>query len=300
MSDQIAGPLPAGGERLHAAVAIGKRRLFEGLIHPGFYIALTLSLAIAYAFVSAFIRSIDSSGFNYTMTPLYTFAGGLLAGAFGQAVLAKLFADGPFLFAVNVAFLPMLLYLSMTSVYRFGTEKISGAIELLAYGPADGTSYFFASMLKDLVLTLLTLVAFLVFFLAAGAVENIAVTARLFDALLLLLLSSLAIYAWGVLVSAVTDSANSALAIFLAGFVVLVVSLVGSYAIVSGYVQSLSAVAAWVIQWFSPFYYWSIGTRATIAGEGGLYVLGAVGLLVLTAALLVGSHFIIRQRGVRP
>jgi len=285
--------------RASSAMAIGKRRLFESLIHPGFYVALAVSLAVGYAFVAAFVRSIDSSGFNFQLSPLYTFAGGLLSGWFGGAVLTKVFADGPFLFAVNIAFLPVLLYLSMTSVYRFGTEKASGAIELLTYGPSDGTSYFLASMLKDLVLTVLTLVVFLLFFLAAAAVDNIAVTPRLFDTLILLLLASSAVYAYGVLVSVVTDSANTALALFLAGFIVLFVSLIGSYAIVGGYVRSLSTVAAWVIQWFSPFFYWSIGTQAAIGGEAARYLLGLLGLLVLSSAVLVGSHFIVRARGVR-
>ncbi len=286
--------------RINAALAIARRRLLEAFIHPGYYVSLAISLAIGFAFIAGFVRSIDSSGFDYKLTSLYAFAGGILSGAFGDGVVANAFADGPFLVAVNVAFLPVLLYLSMTSVYRFGTEKASGTIELLTYGPSDGTSYFLGSILKDMVLTVGTLLIFVLFFVLSAAVDNLALTQKLISSTALLLLVSLAVYSYGVLVSVLTDSANTALALFMSGLVLLALSLIGSYAIVTGYVRSLSTVAAWVIQWFSPFYYWSLGTRASIGHDAVGYVIGIAGLAALSAALLVASHYIIRFRGVRP
>lgn len=286
--------------RANAAIAIGRRRLFESLIHPGFYVAVALGFAIAYAFVSGFVHSIDSSGFDYTLDPLYNFTGGALSGAFGAAFVSRVFSGGPFLFSVHIAFLPVLLYLAMTSVYRFGTEKSSGAIELLCYGPSDGTAYFLASLLKDAVLTFLALLAFLVFFFIAGLADNLAVTGPFLVSLLVLFVAALCMYAYGVLVSVLTDGANTALALFVAGFVVFLVSLIGSQAIVSGYAQSLSTVAAWIIKWFSPFFYWSLSMKAQTNGEIGLFFVGLIGQLVLAAAVLLGSHFIVKSRGVRP
>jgi len=286
--------------RINAALAIGRRRLLEAFIHPGYYVALAVSLAIGFAFVTGFVRSIDSSGFDYRLTSLYAFAGGILSGAFGDGVVANTFADGPYLFATNIAFLPVLLYLSMTSVYRFGTEKASGTIELLTYGPSDGTSYFLGSILKDMVLTVGTLLIFILFFALSAAVDNLALTQKLVSSTVLLLFVSLAVYSYGVLVSVLTDSASAGLALFMSGQVVLALSLIGSYAIVTGYVQSLSTVAAWVIQWFSPFYYWSLGTRASIGHDAVEYTIGVAGLATLSTVLLVASHYIIRFRGVRP
>ncbi|HUX22847.1 MAG TPA: hypothetical protein VMW69_16545, partial [Spirochaetia bacterium] len=115
--------------RARASIAIGKRRLFESLIHPGYYVALTIGAAVAFALTSGFLSSIDSSGFNYQLNPLYNFIGGIVSGAFGAPFLGRLFAGGPFLFALHIGFIPVLLYLAMTSVYRFGSEKSSGAIE---------------------------------------------------------------------------------------------------------------------------------------------------------------------------
>jgi hypothetical protein len=285
--------------RANAVLAIGRRRLFETLIHPGFYVVLTLGLAIVYALVSGFLRSVDSSGFDYTLTPLYNFAGGIIAGAFGAPFLGKLFADGPFLFALHIGFLPVLLYLAMSSVFRFGSEKTSGAIELLCYGPSDGTAYFLASLMKDLVLTAAALLAFLLFFIVAGVTDNLAVSAPFLVSLPVLFLACLAMYAYGVLVSVLTDSANSALSLFLAGFILFLVSLLGSQAIVGGYARSLTTVTAWIIQWFSPFYYWSIGMKAQANGEAGLFAVSLLGQFLLIAAVLAASHLIVKRRGVR-
>jgi len=287
-------------DRLHATIAIGRRRLYESLIHPGYYVALTAGLAVAYAFAAGFVRSIDSSGFDYTLNPLYNFVGGMMSGAFGAPFVGRVFARGPFLFAAHISFLPVLLYLAMTSIYRFGTEKSSGAIELLCYGPADGTSYFLASLSKDVILTAVSLAAFLGFFVAAGLVENLAITTALLVSLPLLFFSALCIYSYGVLVSVISDGANTALALFITGVLVFGISLVGSQAIVGGYLQSLSTVAAWVLKWFSPFFYWSFSMKAWSNDQIGLLFVGLLGQMVLTTTVLVGSHFLAKAKGVRP
>lgn len=286
--------------RANAAVAIGKRRLTESLIHPGFYAALTAGLAVGYALTAGFVHSIDSSGFDYNLNPGYNLIGGILSGAFGAPFVARLFAGGPSVFALHLAFLPVLLYLSMTSVYRFGSEKSSGAIELLCYGPSDGTSYFLGSLIKDAVLTAIALVALLLFFAVAGLIDNLAMPTTFLVSLVLLFVGSLCVYGYGVLMSVSTDSANTALALFIAGLLLFGLSLLGSQAIVTGYVQSLSMVAAWIIKWFSPFFYWSTSMKAQASNEIGLFVAGLIGQVALTAVILVVSHYIVKSRGVRP
>lgn len=286
--------------RVNAALAVGRRRLFESLIHPGFYVALAAGLAIAYFFTNGFVRAIDSSGFDYALDPLYNLTGGILKGAFGSGFVSRVFADGPFLLTLHIAFVPVLLYLAMTSIYRFGTEKSSGAIELLCYGPSDGTSYFLASLFKDVVLTAVALISLLAFFAVAGLIDNLAITRPFLVSFALLFVTSLTVYAYGVLVSVISDNANTALAIFVAGFLVFLVSLIGSQAITSGYARSLSTVAGWLIRWFSPFFYWSLSTKGQMNGEAWLFLIGLFGQLLLMTTLVLASHFIVKARGVRP
>ena len=99
----------------------------------------------------------------------------LPAGQFTDMVsfLEKLFSEGPFQFVFYISFIPVFLYLSFSTVFHFGLEKKVGAIELLAYGPVDGTSYFLAFYIKDVVLTILYLLVLVLFLSAAALLNNL-------------------------------------------------------------------------------------------------------------------------------
>ena len=93
---------------------------------------------------------------------------------------------GPFLFTLYVAFLPVLLYLAISSVFRFGLEKKVGALELLAYGPADGTSYFLAALIKDILMTAIYLVLLYLFLLIAALLNNLILGPSFYYSLIVL------------------------------------------------------------------------------------------------------------------
>jgi len=286
--------------RLHATRVIARRRIQELLLSPGFYVAAALGLLLGYLLVSGFARAVDSSGFDFRLHPVYDLIGRSLEGAFGGVVVQKLFAEGPFQLALYVAFAPVLLFLAASSVYRFGLERKVGAVELLAYGPADGTSYFLAFLSKDLLATLLYLAALTGFLAVAAALHNLVLGPTFFQCLALLPFVSAAVYAWGVFASTLTDNSASALAVFLALMVFFLVVFLGSFTIASGYVASLSTVLAWIVRWVSPLYYWDQALRSGGVARWPLYALNRALLLVAAAAVLTASHFILRARGVRP
>ncbi len=285
--------------RLHATRVIARRRIQELLLSPGFYVAASLGLLLAYFLVSGFARSVDSSGFDYRLHPVYDLIGRSLEGAFGATVVQKLFAEGPFQLVLYVAFLPVLLFLAASSVYRFGLERKVGAVELLAYGPADGTSYFLAFLLKDLLGTVLYLAALTGFLAVTAALHNVVLGPTFFQSLGLLPFASAAVYAWGVFASTLTDNSASALAVFLALMVFFLMVFLGSFTIASGYVASLSTVFAWIVRWVSPLYYWDQALRYAEVAGWAMYALNLLLLLVVGAAVLAASHFILRARGVR-
>ena len=163
--------------RLRATAVIARRRILETVISPGWYVAQTIGLLLAYLLVAGFVRAIDSSGFDYTLAPAYDLIGRSLAGAFGSTFVSKLFAEGPFLFTLYVGFLPVLLYLAVSSVFRFGLEKKVGALELLTYGPA-----FFSSLV---ILFFLCIAIYGYGILAASLTDNSASAIALFLGLIL-------------------------------------------------------------------------------------------------------------------
>ena len=286
--------------RLRATAVIARRRILETVISPGWYVALTIGLLLAYLLVAGFVRAIDSSGFDFTLDPAYDLIGRSLAGAFGTTFVSKLFAEGPFLFTLYVGFLPVLLYLAVSSVFRFGLEKKVGALELLTYGPADATAYFLAALVKDLLLTLISLAVLLLFLLVAAGLNNLVLGPAFFSSLIILFFLCIAIYGYGILAASLTDNSASAIALFLGLVLVFSIVMVGSFTVVSGYVRNLASVFAWVIQWVSPLFYWNLALRFAEVGNWGLYALGALLLLVLAAAVLALSHLTMKVRGVRP
>ncbi len=286
--------------RVHAARVITKRRLFETLISPGFYLALTVGLALGFFLVTGFIKSIDSSGFHYTSHPMYDLLGRSFEAAFGKTFVEKLFAEGPFLFALYVSFLPILLYLTISSVFRFGLEKKVGAIELLTYGPADGTAYFIASMLRDVILTIVSIAVLSVFFGVCALLNNLVLGPMFLHSMLLIFFMSVAIFGYGTLASTLTDSSATAVALFIGIMTFFLAIMMGSFTIISRYVQTLSGVLLWAVKWLSPFYYWDLGMRAFEEAKAGATVLNFGLLATLTVVMLFLSHITLRAKGVRP
>jgi hypothetical protein len=285
--------------RFHAARVIAVRQVFESFVSPGFYVILSLSLASGCALAAGFAASIDTSGFNPKLSALYDFISRLIVGSFGASFQEKLFAEGPLAFALLVSFLPMLVYLAVSSVFRFGHEKNAGAVELIVYGPADGTAYVLAAWLKDMLLSLVSLAVLSAALLAAAELMRL-LPGRLFGTMIVVLpLACLSIFAYGALCSILASNSTSALALFLGIQVVFFLLLAGSFAIVSGPVRSVSAAAAALLQWVSPFFYAGLCFRAAESGQSMLFITGSALLLLLCAAVLYAGHLVIRRTGVR-
>ncbi len=284
---------------LRVAMAIARRQIHETTISPAFHIAMTLGLLASSFIVNAFSVSIDTSGFAPALHPFYDTLARLLGGLFGDAFTAELFAEGPFLFALACGFLPMALFLSIGSVFRFGQEKSAGAIELLCYGPADGTSYLMASFFKDTFLSAVSLVVFTTFLFVATLVHNLVLGPMFLLALPVLFFLSLAVFAWGILCATLVPSAASAMALFLCTQSAFIFVLIASFSIASQTVRTAATAVAALLKWFSPFFYSSIYFGAARGGNPA-GILGGIGLLlVLTAVLLVASSTLMKQRGTR-
>jgi hypothetical protein len=273
--------------------------VLETLLAPGFYVILTIGLGLGYSIIASFTSAVDSSGFNPHLNPALDLVVRSLSGAFGPVLVEKLFAEGPFVLALFVSFAPVFIYLTITSVYRFGMEKTAGVVELLAYGPADGTSYLMASFLKDTLFTLIALTAVLLFFLLVALVNNLVLGPLFFCSLSVVFFLALAIFAYGVLCSILTSNASSAIALFLAILVFFSLVLGGSFIIASVQVRTVSSFTAAVVQWFSPFFYFSFSLRSFSGGNTAGFLGGIALLLVLSAMLLALSHVAIGMKGVR-
>jgi hypothetical protein len=198
-----------------------------------------------------------------------------------------------------VAFIPFLIYLAVSAVYRFGFEKNVGAMELVMYGPADGTSCFLAFILRNLLFTVLYGAVLLLFFWITALASNLVLGPQFFYALAMMFFLALVVYAYGALTSVVSANSSVGTALFAGILIFLILIQMGSFTIVSGYVKSLSSLVASIVKWVSPLFYWNTGLSSMDFGFVGGFLLNMLYLVVLTAALLVLSHFIVKTKGVR-
>ena len=289
----------AMNEKVHAVSVVASRRLYETVISPGYYIALSAGMALAALLVTGFAASIDTSGFDYHMNPIYDMIGRTLEGGFGASFTERLFAEGPLVAALYVGIAPVFLYLALSTIFRFTVERSVGAVELVVYGPADGTSYFLASYVKDLALGAAGVLVLLLFILLAAAANNLYVGPMLLQSLAIILPLVAAGFAYAVLAAVVTDNAAASIALFAAAGLLFLLLLAGRFMIVEGYARNLANVLGWILQWVSPLFYWGLGLRSVGVGNIGLFLLSLLLLLALACGLLAASSRILEARGVR-
>ena len=155
------------------------------------------------------------------------------------------------------------------------------------------------SLIKDVLFTLLYIFVLFLFLGLAALINNLVMGPMFFYSLPLIFFISLAIYAFGILASTLSDSAATAVA-FLAGVLLFfLIILFGSFTIVSAYVRNVANVFAWIVKWLSPFFYWNIGLRAAETGNVPMFILSLLLLILLTVVILLLSNLITKRRGVR-
>jgi hypothetical protein len=285
--------------RFQSAKIIAKNKIYETFIQPGYYIALTIGLLAAYFLVNGFIGSIDSSGFNYELHPLYAALGQIIAGGFGSTMVHKLFMEGPFMLILYIFLIPVVIYLSFSTVFRFGLEKKVGAVELVSYGPADSTSYFSAFFLKDILFLAISIAALLIVSAIAAVTNNLVLGPHFLFSLITAFFVSAVVFSYGVLSVSLTENGGSAIILFFAIIAFFLIVLVGSLSVSGDYVQSLFTTFSWIVRWISPFFYWGVCLRAVETGSAGMFIAGNLLLILLSAILLIGSHLILKAKGVR-
>ena len=301
--------------RRRAVLAILRFKLREAALTPGYYVVLALALAGLYVLVRAFVAGVDGGGFVcagvslaedaeawntcYRQTPVYAVLGRVVTAAFGATFANALFADGPFQIGLPVALVPCCAFAALMSVLGQGLEKRVGMMELVICGPADGASYLIATLARDVIVATIAAVAIGMFCLLAAAAFNMALGIRFLPTALACLLVAAAFFGYGLLANAVADGPAGAVALLLLVILVFAALFVGSYALVGGYVVTLSAVLAAPLQWLSPLYYLGVAYTAMSAGNAAGYLVGLGGLILVTAAATTAGAVVVRWRGVR-
>lgn len=285
--------------RAHAALVIAQRLLFETMIGPGIYVAACCALLAAHALVTEFALSIEPGGFNPERTALYRLVYELIVSAFGQTFFDGLFAEGPFVLAYTVSFGLLAVYFASGSVTRLAMERRVGAMELVCYGPADGTSCLLGALGRDMALSLCSALLLLAFLGVLSLRHNLAMGPHLASAAAALFLLAFAVSSMGLLCASLATRAASAAALFTGLLLLFAVLLAARYAGVTGYARTLASALSGALQWFSPLFWWDLAVR--MAERGALPAcVGLLPLAALSASYLTAAHLLTRSAGSGP
>jgi hypothetical protein len=283
--------------RLHTLFVLTRKKIVETLISPAFPIICTACLVLGYLSVTGFIGSIDSDGINPALNPAFELVIKFMSGVFGESFFHKLFSEGPFAFALIIAYIPVLIYLSVSSVFKFGFEKNTGALELVIYGPVSITLYVIAAFLRNLFFSLVYLTACSIILFFYALLTNTVPGIMFLTVLILLAFLSLAVYGYTVFCSVISANGLASLPIFLGFALFFIVLQLGTLIVTSGYVLNIWSILSWVFQWFSPLFYFSIGFSFLDYGNVFLLLLSIFLFCFLTSFLLTTSHIIAQQKG---
>jgi hypothetical protein len=279
-------------------LVIARKKIKETFVSPVFYIIVTCGFLAAYSIFSGFIDTIKSDGINPEQNPLYEILFSFLTGIFGSSYPERLFAEGPFTLALYVSTLPFIMYLSFSSLFKLGYEKITGALELVVCGPVGVHSYLLGSFIRNLFFTITYSTAITLLSGLGAFITNTVPGPVFFASLLMLLLLSLALFSLCLFCPVISRYGFASLTFFVVITVFFIVIQTGTLASAQGYVRTVWSAVSGIIQFISPLFYFMNGLAAIDYGDAGGYLFNSFILILISGLLTAGGYLISQKKGV--
>ena len=227
----------------------------ETFLNPSYYIAMVISSILGYLPIRSFVKSIGPQGFNPSQTPLFANITEALEQLFSSVFVERLFAEGPFLFALYCAVVPMLLYILISSIITYHQHKDQGVVELLRYGALQSRSYLISLFVINIISLFVYCTYLSVVFYLVSRFNNLLLGPAFVGSMVTFLLASFLLCAYTTLSTVSTDSSIGSISLLLATLLIFLVVQLGTYSIITQQIFSIASYVSIVIQWISPFFY---------------------------------------------
>ena len=277
---------PLNKDRLHAMRVIMDRVSQSRFWGWGIFITLTICLAFSSILLVNYLRFTETNLILVEKQPL------------AQSILFS---------AILIS-----LYLSLTIALNVSREYANSTIEMLFYGPVDESSYMLGNFFAQMKIFIYALVAMLIWINLSIWLLNLDFRLDMFAMLIPAIFLCGQMIAFGLLVAAWGGRRRNTLAYFLLILVVVggiqiadlvVATLVqiqnstttDPLVVVRNVLASLSQVIAWI----SPFSQINFAFDAILNNSLGRFGLSLGLMLIETSAMLVGSIFLLKKKGVR-
>lgn len=279
-------------------LVIARKKIKETLLSPVFYVLITFGFLTGYIITSGFIDIIRSDGINPEHNPLFEILFSILSGTFGSSFLERLFAEGPFTFALYLSVIPFIIYLTFSSLFKLGYEKTTGALELVVYGPVGVHFYLLASLLRNLFFLSAYLVSITLLSALSAVITNTVLGPVFFASMIMIFFLSLAFFSLCILCSGIPRYSFASLAFFVVITAFFVIVQIGTLASARGFVQNIWSVMTGIIQFVSPLYYFMNGLTAIDYGDIAGYFFNILILILISGLLTIAGYLISRKKGV--
>ena len=285
-------------KRIYTTMVLTKKKVFETILSPALYITMALGLICAYFVISSFIGSAVADGINYSQNSIMRLISKFIIAIAGKDLLENIFSEGPFTLALYISFLPLFLYLAISSVFKYGHEKSTGAIELITYGPVTLASYFLSSILRNMIFITGYLFTLLCIFFITSIISNLLLGPVFISSLFILIFLCMTIFAYGILCSSTMRHGFSSLTIFVAIILIFIGTKIFASMTIETYSITIWTIITTFINFLSPFFYFELGITGIQLGNILLYFLMVLSMAVLTTIILYASKTISNIRGV--
>jgi hypothetical protein len=215
---------------------------------------------------------------------------------FGEIFVQHLFSEGPFLFALYCSFIPIILYVLISSIITYHQHKDQGVLELFRFGSFKTSSYIISLFIKDVISVSIFFIYLFSFFFAVSRFNNLLLGPLFIQSMISLLFVTLLLCAYGKLAMVATSSPVESLFLLIATLTLFLLIQLGTYSIVSENLRTISSILSSVVQWFSPFYYVTLMqtgfTLPSLAYTSG----GILGTLLLSVGITALSLHIVNKK----
>ncbi|MBE3598689.1 MAG: ABC transporter permease subunit [Limnochordaceae bacterium] len=280
-----ASPAPAGKlSRARIVWSIAGRDLRSHLFGLSLYVVVALVLlGISHFAVRNALWQVDQNGLMVLGNPI----------------------NYPFFLALWLS----AVYLGLMAAVAIARERDNGTLEVLFYGPVDSLSYLLGKFVQPMISFVVVAAFYLAYFAASAWYTNLGFTGGIVQLLVLALVLTGCVVAFGLAISAVSRRVFLAVIGFLGLMVLFTLFSVAQAVLLAIPAERLTDVLAFArtlvdnvqrgLQWLSPLAYFSRGSAALLIGEWQDYLIAVGSSLVYTAVLVALAVFAFQRKGVR-
>ena len=276
--------------------AVLRYRILEGLLDPGFHILLLVCMAFSMFAVRSFASAVISFGLDYERSPLLLFLAGIMESLYGENAATLLFAQGPLLILTFCCAVPLIVYLSVTTILQYGMERASGYSLILSAGPLDKGLDLLVFLLRNVILLSAGLLTYAIGFVWFSAITNVGIPKAFLFHCILILFSGTSVFILACISIVIPGRGYIGIVVFSVVLILLILAGAGTTLQAADALGGLLFRTGRILGFLSPAFYYVTGVLALLSDDPGRFIYSLWSILLLNTAIFAGFYFFATKR----